>query len=826
MHICGLLKVIMRKIKFSDALPHLIAVVAFLLVTVFFFSPVFFESKAIQQADIQQFQGGSKTITDYRNQTGEEALWAPSMFSGMPAYLVSLRWSDGPVVWTKKVMSLFLPHPVNNIFLAFLCYYILLLSFRVRPYLAIAGALAFGLSSYMIIGLSAGHNARIGAIAFVPLVLAGIHLTFSNKKWLGFGLTAMAMALHLRENHLQITYYMALIVAVYGLVQLIYAWKEKDVAAFFKNVGLLIPAVLIAFGTFFGQLWAINEYTRYSIRGASELVKPGVPNIDSKGLSRDYAFQYKYGILESLSLVVPDFYGGTSTKAFVQDESSASYKALVSNSRSNEEANQLAGFSAHYWGPQGSTIGAYYAGAIIVFLFVLGFLFVEKKYLWWLLPLAALSLMLSWGSDFSAFNYFMFDYFPGYNKFRSQSFALVMILLVMPLIGMMGLEKFITEGATAENKKKLLIAFGIVGGFCLALILFAGFGSYMGEGDDQLPVWFKKALMDDRASLLRADAFRSLAFIAGIFIMLYLNVFKKISPNGFFALLIFMTMIDVAVVDRRYFTKENFQRKRDNSTFVANAADETILKDKSHYRVFNIQGTFTEARTSYFHYSLGGYHGAKLRRYQDLYDSCIVRERQQLFVDAQQGQINFSKYGVLNMLNTKYVVYGEEANNVIPNTSANGPAWFVSQVALVNSPNEEIKKLREIDTRATAVVDQSKNKLANTSLLFDSLATVLLAEFKPSYVKYQSQSTQNGLAVFSEIYYPKGWKAFIDGKESPIIRANYVLRALEVPDGNHTIEFKFEPEPYVIGNKVTLASSWVVLLVMLSCAGMTIKKSE
>ncbi|MFM8742881.1 MAG: YfhO family protein, partial [Cytophagales bacterium] len=423
-------------------------------------------------------------------------------------------------------------------------------------------------------------------------------------------------------------------------------------------------------------------------------------------------------------------------------------------------------------------------------------------------------------------NYFMFDYFPGYNKFRSQSFALVIILLVMPLIGMMGLEKFITEGATAENKKKLLIAFGIVGGFCLALILFAGFGTYMGEGDDQLPVWFKKALMDDRASLLRADAFRSLAFIAGIFIMLYLNVFKKISPNGFFALLIFMTMIDVAVVDRRYFTKENFQRKRDNSTFVANAADDVILKDKSHYRVFNIQGTFTEARTSYFHYSLGGYHGAKLRRYQDLYDSCIVRERQQLFVDAQQGQINFSKYGVLNMLNTKYVVYGEEANNVIPNTSANGPAWFVSQVTLVDSPNEEIKKLREIDTRATAVVDQSKNKLANTSLLFDSLSTVLLAEFKPSYVRYQSQSTQNGLAVFSEIYYPKGWKAFIDGKESPIIRANYVLRALEVPAGNHTIEFKFEPEPYVIGNKVTLASSWVVLLVMLGCVGMNIRKSE
>lgn len=814
----------MRKIKFSDVLPHLIAVVVFLLVTVFFFSPVFFESKTIQQADIQQFQGGSKTIADYRNQTGEEALWAPSMFSGMPAYLVSLRWSDGPVVWTKQVMSFFLPHPVNNIFLAFLCYYILLISFRVRPYLAIAGALAFGLSSYMIIGLSAGHNARIGAIAFVPLVLAGIHLTFSKKKWLGFGLTAMAMALHLRENHLQITYYMALMVAVYGLVQLIYVVREKRAGDFAKSVGLLVPAVLIAVGTFFGQFWAITEYSRYSIRGASELTKPGPKTIDSEGLSRDYAFQYKYGVWESVCLLIPDFYGGTSTKAFAQDESSASYKALVSNSQSNEEANQLAGFSAHYWGPQGSTLGAYYAGAIVVFLFVLGISLAEKRYVWWLVPLGALSLMLSWGSDFSSFNYFMFDHFPGYNKFRSQSFALVILLLAMPLLGMLGLEKFVTEGANALNKKKLLVAFGIVGGVCLALVIFAGLGSYMGENDSQLPVWFKKALMADRASLLRSDAIRSFSFIAGIFIMLYFNVFKKISPNGFFAFLILMVLVDVAVVDRRYFNKDSFQRKRDNTRFVANGADEAILKDKSHYRVFNIQGTFNEARTSFFHYSLGGYHGAKLRRYQDLYDSCIVRERQQLFVDAQQGQINFLKYGVLNMLNTKYVVYGEEANNVIQNANANGPAWFVNRVEAVQSPNEELKKLREINTGNVAVVDQSKNTLKTTTFTADSMATVLLVEFKPAYVKYQSQSMQAGLAVFSEIYYPKGWRAFIDGKEATILRANYILRALEVPAGNHTMEFKFAPQPYTVGNKVTLASSWVVLLVLLGCLGMTVKK--
>ncbi|MCA6405742.1 MAG: hypothetical protein IM594_09040, partial [Cytophagales bacterium] len=471
----------MRKIKGSDILPHAIALVIFLVVTVFFFSPIFFENKSLSQSDIQQFQGGSKTLSDYRVATGEEGLWASNMFSGMPAYLVSLKWSDGPVVWTKKIMGLFLPHPVNNIFIAFLCYYIMLLAFRVRPYLAIAGALAFGLSSYLIIGLSAGHNARIGAIAFMPLVLAGIHLAFSGKKILGFGLTAMALALHLRENHLQITYYLVLMVAVYGLVQLIYALRAKQIADFFKTLGLLIPAVIIAVGTFFGQFWSITEYTRYSIRGPSELVKPKL-KVQPNGLSKDYAFAYKYGVIESFVLLIPDFYGGSSAKSLVQDENSATYKALV-NSGDNETANKLANYATAYWGPQDFTGGSYYAGAIIIFLFVVGILFADKKFVWWLVPLSALSLMLSWGDSFSTFNYFMFDYFPGYNKFRSVNFALVIILLAMPLLGMIGVERLLVNGVDKEAKKKLLIALGATGGLCLALILFAGFGSFLKDGE-------------------------------------------------------------------------------------------------------------------------------------------------------------------------------------------------------------------------------------------------------------------------------------------------------------------------------------------------------
>jgi hypothetical protein len=815
----------MRKIKFSEILPHLIAVALFFLVTVFFFSPIFFENKSLTQHDIQQFQGGSKTLSDYREATGEEGLWASNMFSGMPAYLVSLRWSDGPVVWTKKIFGAFLPHPVNAIFIAFLCYYILLLSFRVRPYLAIAGALAFGLSSYLIIGLSAGHNARIGAIAFVPLVIAGIHLAFSGKRILGFGITAMALALHLRENHLQITYYLVLIVGIYGLVQLIYAIRCKQIADFLKTITVLVAAAFIAVGTFFGQLWAIQEYTNYSIRGASELVKPNSKK-DVSGLSKEYAFAYKYGVIESMVLLVPDFYGGASSKAFVQDQESKTYKALV-NSGDNELANKLASYSSAYWGPQDYSGGSYYAGAIVIFLFVVGILFADKKYVWWLVPVAVLSLMLSWGDSFSTFNYFMFDYFPGYNKFRSVNFALMMILFAMPLLGMLGLESFLIKIADKKMKEKLLVAFIATGGLCMAIVIFAGVGSFLREGEGQLPVWFTKALAADRESLMRGDTFRSFAFILSIFIMLYFNVSKKISEMGFYAFLIFMIIVDMAVVDRRYFSKANFQPKRDNSFHANTAADDEILKDKSYYRVYNLQGAMAEARTSFNHHSLGGYHGAKLRRYQDLYDSCIAKETQAFYADAQKGQIDFAKYQVLNMLNTKYMVYGPDKENVIPNPNANGVAWFVKEILPVSSPTEELNKICEINnTKQIAVIDKQKfSKVTNETIGFDSLATIIQTEFKPSYIKYESISNANGLAVFSEIYYPKGWHAFIDNKEVELLRANYVLRALQISAGKHIIEFKFEPKPYVIGNKVTMASSWVVLLVMLGCVGWSFKNS-
>lgn len=822
----------MKKIKFADhILPHLVAVGAFFLVTVFFFNPIFFNNKTLLQHDIEEFKGSAKSIMDYREKTGEEALWADAMFSGMPAYLVSVQWNNRPITWLKTFMAVGLPHPIANIFLAFLCYYIMLLAFRIRPYLAIAGAIAFGLSSYVIIGLTAGHNGRIGAIAFMPLIMAGIHLAFSNKKILGAALTATGLALHLRENHVQMTYYFMLIVLIYGVIQLTESIKDKTLPALFKTVGILFIAAVIGAGTFFGQFWAISEYTPYTTRGKSDLANatPQQSTEDALGMGKNYAFEFSNGILEPLTLMIPNIYGGSSSNFLFLDQKSESYKALV-RSGNQQTANQLANYTGSYWGEQRLS-APYYAGAIIVFLFAVGIAFAPKKYMWWLVCSGILGIVLSWGSNFATFNYMMFDYFPGYNKFRSVTFALIMVLFAMPLLGMLGLERVLANELDKTAKRKLLIAFAATGGVCLLLWLFAGMFSFTREVEAELPDWFLNALSADRKSLLRSDAFRSFTFMLLAFLALYFNVHKKISATGFYAFMILIVTIDLAVVDKRFISDDNFKRKRDNSSFALTAADQEILKDKSYYRVYNISGLvsgrnnpFAEATTSYSHYSIGGYHAAKMRRYSDFYDSCIVSQTRQFFAMAQQGNPDFSSLSGFNMLNIKYVMYGPERDNVIVNNSANGNAWFVEGVVQVKSPAEELARTCAANTKTTAVVDGTRFSVSNLS--GDSAASITLREHTPRYLKYESQSSVNGLAVFSEIYYPHGWIATIDGKESKIIRADYILRALEVPRGKHTIEFKFEPKPYVIGNKVTAAFSWVVLLLLLGSIAFTFRKQK
>ena len=812
----------MKKINFAtDVLPHALAVLVFLLVTILFFRPLFFNNMALNQGDINQYLGSSKELRDFRAANGEEGLWAGAMFSGMPAYMISLDWSDGAVVAIKRIVSFYLPHPVNNIFLAFLCYYVMLLAFRVRPYLAVAGAIAFGLSSFMIVGIMAGHNSRVGAMAFMPLVVAGIHLAFTNRKLLGFAVTTLGMSMQMRESHLQITYYLAMIVGVYGIVQLAYAVREKRLPEFAKTLGILVGAVLLAVGTVFGQLWAASELAKYSHRGKTDLTTTS-KNTAGTGLPKSTAFEYSNGILEPMTLLIPNFFGGASSEALVNDQNSKTYKSLTT-ANDNRLANTLAQYSSAYWGPQ-PLATPYYAGSIIVFLFVLGIVIADRKYIWWLVPLGILSIMLSWGSSFESFNYFVFDHLPGYNKFRSVTFGLIIIFFAMPLLGCLGVEKFLHEGVTKETRKKLWIAFGFTGGVCLLLFLIPGILDFKKSIEDQLPAWYQNALKADRKALLRDDALRSLGFIVAIFVMLFFNVPKKM-PLAFFGFLTFMVALDLGIIDSRYFNRENYISASVAGDFPPSGADTRINQDKTYYRVFNLQG-FYEAGTSFYHNSLGGYSGVRLKRYQELYDSCITREVDEIFSDAQNGPLDMSKYGVLNMLNAKYLLNGTEANQVFQNSAANGNAWFPREIQIVNSPNEELSKIREINTRNVVIVDQSKMKLRENKASTDSAAVIRFIEKKPYWLKYEAESTSGGLGVFSEIYYPAGWHATIDGQETPIYRVDYALRGLEIPAGKHTIEFTFQPKAYIIGNKITMSASVLLLIVVVGALFLELREKQ
>ena len=820
----------MKKFQFTaDILPHLVAIAVFFLITIFFFNPIFLENKTLQQHDIQQFIGSAKAITDYREKTGEEPLWTNSMFSGMPAYLISVQWGNSSIAFIKKIMSVLLPHPISNIFVAFVSYYIMLLCFRIRPYLAIIGGIAFGLSSFMIIGLAAGHNGRIGAIAFMPLIMAGIHLAFSGKRLLGFGVTAAGMALHLRENHVQMTYYLLLIVLIYGLVQLVEVIKNKTFPDLLKTLGVLVVAVVLGVGTFFGQFWAIREYSAYSTRGKSDLASTtqSQKTDGSMGMTREYAFEFSNGIFEPLTLMIPNIYGGSNSNYLFLDQKSEVYKALVRNG-DQKTANDLAGYTGAYWGDQ-RLAAPYYAGAIIVFLFAVGLVFAEKKFVWWLASVSLLGIMLSWGSNFAAFNYFMYDYFPGYNNFRSVTFTLIMILFAMPLLGLLGLENILTHGLDKVRKRKLLIAFGSTGGLCLVLWLVAGMFGFTREIDAQLPAWFVDALAEDRKSLFRFDTIRSFLFILVAFAVIYFEAYRKLSAFGFYAFMIFIVTVDIAVVDKRYFTEKNFKRRSDNSFFVKTEADQQILNDTSDFRVYNLtyltgsgDPPFSEARTSYYHNSVGGYHGAKLRRYAEFYDSCMVQATETFVQQVQQGNSNFDNLHAFNMLNIKYIYIGPTRQNVILNRSANGNAWFASELVETQSPAEELAGTCAIDKKGTAVIDVSQFSVAQLS--GDSTGTITQTANTMNTLQYESQSDSPGLAVFSEIYYP-GWVATIDGKEADILRANYILRALEIPAGKHTIVFTFEPKAYTVGNKVTTASSWLVLILLLGSIYWSLKES-
>jgi hypothetical protein len=777
--------------KFKKFSPHLIVILLFVGISFTYFSPLL-QGKMLDMHDITEYKGMSKEVTDFRKATGEEALWTNSMFSGMPAYQISTRSNGNLIQYVAKTISLGIPRPANLLFLYLLGFYLLLLSLKVDYRLSAVGAIAFSFSSYFFIIIMAGHMTKAHALAYVPMVVAAVLYTYRGRMLLGGVLTALAVALELYANHLQITYYLVLILILIGLVQFVKDFKANNLTDFLQRSGILILAALLASGTSLTRLATTMEYGTESTRGKSELTN----NLDNKtsGLDKDYATSWSYGVAETFTLLIPNFYGGASQGELTTD--SETYKAIKRAPNAKQLIKQL----PLYWGAQPFTSGPTYAGSIVIFLFIFGLLFVKSEMRVWILLATIMSIMLAWGKNFMPLTDLFLDYFPGYNKFRAVSMILVIAEFTLPLLGFVALNKFLT--IDSDNKKKpLQLAFYIVGGLTLVLALMPTlFFDFVGGQDANLAKngWPIDALQADRAGLLSADAWRSFIFITLTFGAMWMFLKNKISSKYVILIVGVLVLADMWTVNKRYLNDDNFARKsKVQVPYQATAADQQILRDKDpNFRVFNQSvSTFNDASTSYFHKSIGGYHGAKLKRYQELIENHIAK----------------GNMAVLNMLNTKYFI--TQKGKVQQNPDAMGNAWFVDTINIVSNADAEIIALDGFNPSNTAIVDirfseQIIDGLDNTN------ARITLIEYKPNYLKYNSNSVKEGIAIFSEIYYDKGWNAYVDGELKPHFRANYVLRGMQIPAGNHVVEFKFEPAVYHVSERIALASSVVLLLLL------------
>jgi len=791
-------------------------IVFFVVVAYAYMSPLL-EGKHLRMDDLDHHLGMSKELVDYRNETGEEAVWTNTMFGGMPGYMISVLYPGNlaePLAGLLR--SLF--SIASFIILYFIGFYVLLSILKINRWLNIAGAIAFGLSSYFIIIISAGHASKANAIGFLPIVIAGVLMTFRGKQIPGAILFALGLSLELLAGHPQITYYGLIILAIYGIVELIFALKDKAIIPFTKSVLFLLAGVIVAVGMNFSRLYTSWEYSKETIRGPSELTS----NNENKttGLDKDYVVQWSYGIDETLTLLIPNFKGGSTLTN--PGENSESFKTMQQKGVQNVRQN-IQGVSM-YHGDQPYTSGPVYVGAIIVFLFVLGLFVVKGVYKWWLLAATGISIVLSWGGNIMPLTSFLLDHLPMYNKFRAPSMTLVIAQIAMPLLGFIALNNILTE-KTDKNVwlNGLKWAAIITGGLSLLYAVLPGIAGNFSSASDsaRFPDWLIDSVIADRKTLLRMDAFRSFLFIALTAGALYLWNLKKIKTNLLIGVLGILVLVDLWAVDKRYLNNDNFVSKREaTNPFPEMPVDKAILQDKDlYYRVLPLQNPFQDARASYYHKNIGGYSAAKLRRYQEIIDNHLMPEMQEM-IKGLNAQIRpdsvFSSLGVINMLNTRYFIY-DLNNPPLQNPHAMGNAWFVSNYKTVVNADEEIAALKGIDPKNEVIIDKRFSEfVGNKKFQKDQTGSIILTEYKPNYLKYSAKAGSEQLAVFSEIYYDKGWNAYIDGKEVPHFRVNYILRSLVLPAGDHTVEFKFHPKSYYTGNKVSLASS---LLLILAIAG-------
>lgn len=809
---------------------HVAAIGIFLIVTMVYFAPAVFEGKQVRQGDMDKATGmGHSQMEQYEKtaQPGEFSAWSDAMFAGMP--YVATYGNPAPDLPGYGLLEA--PLRVLGygnaamVFTGLICFYLLMCIMGVNWWLAIAGAFAFAFASYNIIIIEAGHITKAYVIAYMPLTLAGMALLFKRKHLWGAILFLLGVAFSIRNGHIQITYYLVLLCLFLYISYVIKQIKQKKLGELGKVTAIMAACVVLAVLPNARDMYVHWDLGKNSIRGATELTTttPSGEKISS-GLDKDYAFQWSYGKGELLTLLIPNAYGGSSGGTVGPD--SELYKEL--RSKGAQVGKEVQTYT--YWGDKIFTSGPVYFGAVVCFLFVLGMFVIRNSTKWWLFAGAVFLTLLAFGRNLDGFNTFMFHYLPMYNKFRTVEMALVIPGMVFPLIGMWGLKYILTRQVEKETLKRGLIgSLAITGGLCLIVwlmpSLFLSFQSPL-DGQYQLPDWYYHSLLLDRASLASADALRSLVFIllsAALLFWFATAKNKATAATIVSAGMAVLILADLWPVDKRYLNDKNFVKERSVDRYKPTVADEAILKDASpSYRVLNLNSPFLETSTSYYHHSIGGYYAVKLRRYQELIDHRLSEEIGHLIGSFQNAKTPadlmsvFADLPSLNMLNTRYIIYNPEQPPLV-NPFAYGNAWFVQKVEIVANADAEIAALQTINPRHTAVVDQRfAADLKGFTPRPDSTATITLDSYRPNKLVYTSRTASEQLAVFSEIYYQPGWVATIDGKPAPHFRADWILRAMLVPAGEHQIVFEFQPEGYVVASNVSAYSSFLILLLLLA----------
>ena len=811
---------------------YIIAILAFAVISWVYFYPVM-QGKRVKQHDMEMHKGMAQELTQYRESTGETALWTNSAFSGMPAWNISAPQKTNLFQYVHKVLSIGLPSPLGSVFISMLGFFILLLVLDVGVWVSALGAIAYGFTSYLYIIIGAGHNAKAVAMAYMAPVIAGVLLTYKGKYLWGLVLTAIAASLELYANHLQITYYLILILVVIVIAEFISDIRQKKLLHFVKASLMLVLVAVISVLTFSTKLYANYEFGKETTRG-----KPVLTSNESnqtKGLDRDYITQWSYGKGETWSLMIPNAKGGAS--AYIGKQNPVLEKADRQFKDSIAQSNA-------YWGDQPGTSGPVYVGAIVVFLFVLGALTVKGKLKWALLIATVLSILLSWGKNFMGFTNFFLDYIPGYDKFRAVSMTLVIAEVTMPLLGFLGLAEIVKSPENAKkNMTKFFIALGVTAGFCLLFYLMPKtffnflsqeeakqFASMSAGKDGAIYAQFASQLEDVRVAIFRKDALRSLIFIILAAVPLFLYVKGKLKAVPAFAVLAALILVDMFPIDKRYLNNDNFiDKAKFDKPFVASPANQYILNDKTlSYRVADItRDMFNDASTCYFHKSIGGYSGAKLRRYQDVITQYLGPglNRLRSAKTAEDMARQLAQQEVLNMLNTKYIIFNPQSQP-FENPFAYGNAWMVNDVQIANTPNDEFNALATSDLHRTAIIGKEFEQEVASYRPQAEDGSITLTDYKPNQLTYSFSASENKLVVFSEIWTSKGWTMRIDGQESPLLRANYLLRAAMVPAGQHEIVMRYEPKIWKVGGIVSLVSSLAIILFAIATIVLSLVKKK